>query len=95
LIDVCTARRMSRVRMLSILPRAIRGAHVGQPGIEVHRGAVVRVAAEAPFPIHVDGEYLGRRAAPLTMSVVKRCLPVLCRRDGAARRTGEIERILG
>ena len=94
LIDLCTVRRMSRARMLTILPAAIRGAHVGRRGIDVHRGATMTIAAERPFPMHIDGEYLGRVAGPFTMKVVGRCLPVLCRRGGTAWRHGELERLL-
>jgi diacylglycerol kinase (ATP) len=94
LIDLCTARRMSRARMLTILPAAIRGAHVGRTGIGTHRGAAITVSAEEPFPVHIDGEYLGRYERPLSLSIVTRCLPVLCRRDGTARRTGDVEKIL-
>ncbi len=94
LIDVCVARRMSRARMLSILPRALRGAHLGRPGIAWYRGARVTIAAEQPFPIHIDGEYLGRRETPLSLSIVPRCLPVLTRREGKARHVGALERVL-
>jgi len=83
MIDVCVASRMSRLRMLAILPRTLTGAHVGRPGIAVHRGARVRVVAEHPFPIHIDGEYLGRRAHPLDLSIIPRVLPVLCKKSGA------------
>jgi YegS/Rv2252/BmrU family lipid kinase len=95
LIDVCVARRMSRARMLSILPSALRGAHVGKPGIDVFRGARVSVAADRPFPIHIDGEYLGRRETPLVLRIVPRCLPVLTRRGGKARHVGPLERVVG
>ena len=84
LIDVLTAARMPRLRMLSILPRTLRGAHTKSPGIAFHRGARVTIAAERPFPIHIDGEYLGRRETPLAMSVMPLCLPVLGMKNGAA-----------
>lgn len=95
LIDVCVARRMSRARMLSILPSAIRGAHVGKPGIETYRGTTVSVQSTRPFPLHIDGEYLGRRETPLSLRVVSKCLPVLTRPGGRARHTGTLERIVG
>ena len=94
LIDVFTASRMPRLRMLSILPRTLRGTHVGRPGLAFHRGTRVRIAADRPFPIHIDGEYLGRRATPLEMSVVPRCLPVLGMKNGAASMAAPRERIL-
>ncbi len=93
-IDVCIAERMSRARMLSILPRTLRGAHVGRRGIRMTRAARVRIAAETPFPIHIDGEYLGRRAEPLSMSVIPRSLPVLCMKNGAASNAAPLEKFL-
>jgi hypothetical protein len=72
MIDVCAARKMSRARLLAILPRAIKGGHVTARGIEMYRGATVSVAADAPFPIHIDGEYLGRRETPLELRVIPR-----------------------
>jgi YegS/Rv2252/BmrU family lipid kinase len=84
LIDLFTAERMPRLRMLSILPRTLRGAHTASPGLAFYRGARITIAAERPFPIHVDGEYLGRRDTPLALAVIPRCLPVLCKGNGAA-----------
>ncbi len=83
-IDVCVASRMSRLRILAILPRTLNGSHLDRRGIAIHRGARIRIAAEHPFPIHIDGEYLGRRETPLDLSILPRVLPVLCRKDGAA-----------
>lgn len=93
-LDVCTADRMPRMRMLSILPSSLRGRHIGKRGIAVNTGARVRISAERPFPIHVDGEYLGRRAEPLALAIIPRCLPVLTRADGVARHTHPLEKVL-
>lgn len=94
LIDVLTAQRMPRWRMLTILPRTLRGAHTACRGIAFHHGARVTIAAARPFPIHIDGEYLGRRAGPLELSVIPRCLPVLGKKNGAASMAAPRERIL-
>lgn len=93
-LDVCTAERMPRLRMLALLPSTIHGKHVGKRGVSIHTGARVRVVAERPFPLHIDGEYLGRRAEPLDVSLIPRCLPVLSRAGGSARHTHPLERIL-
>jgi YegS/Rv2252/BmrU family lipid kinase len=94
LIDVCTARRMSRLRLLSILPHAIRGAHVTRDGIDLFRGEAITISADAPFPIHIDGEYLGRRDTPLDMRIMNRCLPVLCLGGGRILEDQPLERLL-
>ena len=93
-LDVCTADRMPRARMLALLPSTIRGRHVGKRGVTMRTGARLRISAKRPFPIHIDGEYLGRREAPLEVSIIPRCLPVLSRANGTARHTHALERIL-
>lgn len=90
MIDVCAARAMSRAKLLAILPRAIKGGHTTAKGIEMYRGATVSVSSATPFPIHIDGEYLGRRETPLELRVIPRILPVLSLRDDRVQQ----ERIL-
>jgi diacylglycerol kinase (ATP) len=93
-MDVCAARRMSRLRLLTILPRAISGGHLEQRGIEFHRGETITISANQAFPIHIDGEYLGRRDRPLELRIRKRRLPVLCMRGGRILRDQPLERLL-
>ena len=85
MIDVCAARAMSRLKLLAILPRAIKGGHVNARGIEMYRGASVSVSSDTPFPIHIDGEYLGRRETPLHLRIIPHVLPVLSLREGKVR----------
>lgn len=94
MIDVCAARTMSRARMLAILPRTISGRHVTARGIEFYRGASVSVSSDAPFPIHIDGEYLGRRETPLHLRIIPRALPVLSLSEGARVPPSALEKIL-
>jgi diacylglycerol kinase family enzyme len=82
---------MSRAKLLAILPRAIKGGHTTAKGIEMYRGATVSVSSATPFPIHIDGEYLGRRETPLELRVVPRILPVLSLSDA---KTPHLEKIL-
>ena len=93
-LDVCTADRMPRLRMLSLLPSTIKGRHTGKRGVAVHTAARVRVTASHPFPIHIDGEYLGRRDTPLDVAVLPRALPVLSRPGGRVRLAHAMERLL-
>jgi YegS/Rv2252/BmrU family lipid kinase len=93
-IDVCTADRMPRARMLAILPSSIRGQHVGKRGITIHTATTLRVSSDEPFPMHIDGEYLGRRSHPLELSILPRRLPVLSRAGGTARHIHALEPLL-
>ena len=58
--------------------------HVRAKGIELYRGASVSVSSDMPFPIHIDGEYLGRRETPLHLKMIPGVLPVLSLREGKA-----------
>ncbi len=93
-IDVCIAERMSRARLLTILPSSLKGKHVGKRGVTMLAGARVRIAADTPFPIHIDGEYLGRRAQPLELDLIPRRLPVLSRANAPVRSAHALERLL-
>jgi len=80
--------------MLSLLPSTIRGRHTGKRGITIHTATRVRITAQHPFPIHIDGEYLGRRDTPLDVRVLPRALPVLSREGGRVRLTHKMETLL-
>jgi diacylglycerol kinase family enzyme len=46
------------------------------------------------FPIHIDGEYLGRRETPLNLTIIPRVLPVLSLRDGNRPTPAPLEKLL-
>jgi diacylglycerol kinase family enzyme len=60
----------------------------------MYRGASVSVSSDVPFPIHIDGEYLGRRETPLHLKIIPRVLPVLALREGRVATKFELERLL-
>ncbi len=94
-LDVCCAERMPRLRMLSLLPSTIRGRHVGKRGVTIYTATRARLSAQRPFPIHIDGEYLGRRETPLDVAVMPRALPVLSRESGHVRLIQKMEQLVG
>jgi diacylglycerol kinase family enzyme len=50
------------------LPKIYRGTHLPHPKAEELRGSMVRVDAETPLPIELDGEQPG--TTPATFEVV-------------------------
>ena len=54
------------------LPKTYRGKHLPHPKAELLRGAEVRVDAERPLPIQLDGEQPG--TTPATFTVVPQAL---------------------
>lgn len=55
-LDLVVAAPVTRRRVLSLLPRLIKGSHVGQPEISCARIRTIELIADAPVPSHVDGE---------------------------------------
>jgi diacylglycerol kinase (ATP) len=55
-LDLVIAAPVSRLRIMTLLPRLIRGSHLEQPEISHSRVSRCQVAATAPVPSHLDGE---------------------------------------
>jgi YegS/Rv2252/BmrU family lipid kinase len=56
LIDTCLVRPVSRLTMLVMLLRVMRGTHVTHPAITMRQNRKITIQADADLPIHVDGE---------------------------------------
>ena len=68
--DVVIVEERGRLRSLTGLPALYRGRHLSQPGVSVHRAAMVRIEClEGPLLFDVEGEQIGSTPATLT------CLP--------------------
>ena len=59
IIDVCVAGDISKLRVLTIIPKAFKGNHVKCKGIETYAARKVEIYSDAKLPIHADGEYAG------------------------------------
>jgi len=58
LFDICHATQMSRLRLLNLLPKVLKGAHIYHPLVTMARSDVVDVVVEVGIPGHIDGEIL-------------------------------------
>ena len=56
---LCIAEGLSKPRILSILPLAFSGRHVGKPGIHLITCKRVVIQAGHPLCVHTDGEIFG------------------------------------
>ncbi len=55
-LEFLTAGYVSRLRILSLLPRFLNGTHVGHKPIEMRRGRHIVLESDAELYAHVDGE---------------------------------------
>jgi len=56
LLDSCTVNPVSRLTMLWMLPKVMRGTHVTSKHVVMRRTGYIDVLSDSPLPIHVDGE---------------------------------------
>ena len=73
--DVLLIGDLSKRDLLLTLPKTYRGRHLPHPKAELLRGAEVRVDAERPLPVELDGEQPG--TTPARFEVVPRALRLL------------------
>ena len=55
-LELLIAGPVSRLRIMSLLPKLIRGQHLGESEISHASVQRVRIEASAPVPSHLDGE---------------------------------------
>lgn len=77
LFDIMIADIMPKLGMLGMIPRFMKGTHVGHPAITMRRAAHVVIASDDPLYLHADGEILCDEAHHLAMEIVPGALRML------------------
>ena len=68
LLDVCIAHDVTRLRLLKLLPKFIKGKHVGLPVITYRKATEVTFSCDPVSRIEVDGERMD--GTPVTFKVL-------------------------
>ncbi|HEV2147631.1 MAG TPA: diacylglycerol kinase family protein [Longimicrobiaceae bacterium] len=76
-LDVAVADALGTLGILDLLPRVMRGTHVGRPRVRMLRARRIRVTSPDPLPVHADGEILSEAAHELEIKVLPGRLTVL------------------
>lgn len=58
LFDICIARWVGIFRLLSLLPRFVKGKHIGAKPVIYTRAKSITVRAEGEFTVEMDGELI-------------------------------------
>ena len=74
-LDLIVYRAASPVKIVATLPRFILGRHGRLDYLETRQCRSVRIDAETPLPVNVDGEMKG--ATPLEIEIVPKGLTIL------------------
>jgi YegS/Rv2252/BmrU family lipid kinase len=75
LLDVAFTLDKPRTAYLRGLTKVFRGAHVDEPGFEIHRGREIAFRADRPFTAYADGDPIAE--LPATVRVVPAALRVI------------------
>ena len=74
LLDMCIAHDVNRLRLLQLLPKFIKGRHVGLPVITYRKATEVTFTCDPASRIEVDGERMD--GTPVTFRVLPGALKV-------------------
>ncbi len=78
LLDLCIAGQLSRLGILLMIPRFMKGTQASQPQIKTGRAAKIHVIAlEGSLPAHADGETICTAGKELSIQVVPQPLSIL------------------
>jgi diacylglycerol kinase (ATP) len=56
IFDICFVENMSRLKMLILLPKYMKGKHESIKGVSFFRGNNICITSEAEFAVNIDGE---------------------------------------
>jgi diacylglycerol kinase (ATP) len=70
LFDLMVARQVSRLTILRLVPKFLRGSHVGEAVLQMHQARRVRLESASPLVVEADGEFPFRAARALEISIL-------------------------
>lgn len=78
LLDSCLVDPVSRLTILRLLPRVMKGTHVTSPHVKMLRHRQVTIQSDAPLAIHTDGEIFARFEDNVRQVTIS-CMPAALR----------------
>ncbi len=76
LLDLVTIGDVSRAELMSLLPRAYSGGHVGRRGVELRRARRIEIRSDAVLPLNIDGDSDG--TAPAVFEALPKAVAFRC-----------------
>ena len=74
----CVIEATKQLRLLRMLPRAMRGKHTKTRGVTCHRDTRAELESERPCHGHADGELLGDAIVRVEIEILPGLLPLVC-----------------
>lgn len=76
-LDLMISKGCSRLDILGLVPKILRGAHAGDPRLRLARARKVLIESEAPLLVEADGEIAFEDARRLEIAILPGALRVL------------------
>lgn len=76
-LDVLIADALGRAEILALVPKLLRGTHVGHPRLRLARARRVLVESDSPLEYEADGELPPEPARRIAIELLPAALPVL------------------
>jgi YegS/Rv2252/BmrU family lipid kinase len=77
LFDICIVEGVGVMRILNIIPKALRGKHLNEPEVHFRKVSAVRIDSSEGLPVHADGEIVAHNATQIDLQIVEQGLTVL------------------
>jgi YegS/Rv2252/BmrU family lipid kinase len=77
LLDIGIAGAVSRLRILWLLPKVLRGQHTSDPAFTLVRSQKLTVDVGEPLPVHLDGEVVMQNAEHIALTILPGQLAVI------------------
>lgn len=74
-LDLCVIEHVSMRRMLTLVPKVLRGRHADQPEVQLIRTTHLTIESDEPLDLWADGERIAQ--TPVTIDVLPGCIDVL------------------
>jgi YegS/Rv2252/BmrU family lipid kinase len=76
--DLCVADKMSKITILLLIPRFMKGSQEGHPAIRFDQSKHIRVKAiEGSLPVHADGEMIARECQEISITMIPAALHLI------------------
>ena len=77
LLALGIANALSRLRILHLLPKVLRGTHVADPAFLLTQARQIRITAQAELPLQLDGELVTANVDALEITLLPKVLEVI------------------
>ncbi|MCP4580287.1 MAG: diacylglycerol kinase family lipid kinase [candidate division Zixibacteria bacterium] len=74
--DVCLATSIGKMRIMSLLPKVLKGKHIRAPEVSMYRCKQLEIFSDKPLPVHYEGETFTTTNGKLSIKMSRHKLKV-------------------